>query len=192
MGRRRAAQQGLTLVEMLVTTLVYPAIALMALQMLATKWDAMTFAMFQGDVRTHAHLAVTEMAKELRMGARLPGEVAPSINVPTAPGNTSVTFFVPTDVDGTNGVLDVLGQMEWDTTNPITYQYDAALRQVLRTEGGATRVIANDVTAVAFQDQAIDAGLQADEVRIVMTVQRVTPGGRAARADIAAIVTARN
>ena len=103
-----------------------------------------------------------------------------------------MTLFLPTDVDGTNGVLDTLGNVEWNTLNPIQYVYTAATRQLTRIEGATTRVLANDVTSATFDDQQTDATLLATEVRIRLTVQRVTPFRRTVSASANTVVRLRN
>ena len=103
-----------------------------------------------------------------------------------------MVLFLPADVDGTNGVLDALGNLEWDTLNPIQYIYNAGTGQLTRVEGATTRVLAHDVTSAAFDDQQTDATLLATELRIRLTVQRVTPFRRTVSASANTVVRLRN
>ena len=189
---RRRGQEGLLFVEMMITGALFALIAVTIMQFLTNQSDAVQTSMYQSDLRSDVQQAIRTMTGELQMARRTAAETPPSVNVPAAPGNTTMTLFLPTDVDGTNGILDALGNVEWNTLNPIQYVYDAAAQQLTRVEGAATRVLANDVTSATFDDQQTDATLLATEVRIQLTVQRVTPFGRTVSASANTVVRLRN
>jgi len=189
---QRLARAGFTLVEAMFTTLILAVVAVMVLQFLSSQSDFWEVSMHQSDLRSAAERAIHEMSRELRLATRTPAETPPSVSVPGAPGNTSMTLFVPTDVDGLNGVLDAIGAVEWNQANPIQYQYDAPSRQLRRVQGAATTIIANDVASVAFDDQPIDATLLANEIRIRLTLQRTTSRQRAVTANATSVVRLRN
>jgi len=189
---RRREQDGLLFVEMLVTGFLFALIAVTLLQFLTQQSDAVGTAMYQSDLRSEVQQAIRTMVRELRVARRTAAETPPSANIPLAPGNTTMTLFIPTDVDGTNGILDALGNVEWNILSPIQYVYDAVTRQLTRVQGGVTGVLANDVTSATFDDQQTDATLLATEVRIRLTLQRVTPYRRAVSASANTVVQLRN
>ena len=189
---RRREQDGLLFVEMLVTGFLFALIAVTLLQFLTQQSDAVGTAMYQSDLRSEVQQAIRTMVRELRVARRTAAETPPSANIPLAPGNTTMTLFIPTDMDGTNGILDALGNVEWNILSPIQYVYDAVTRQLTRVQGGVTGVLANDVTSATFDDQQTDATLLATEVRIRLTLQRVTPYRRAVSASANTVVQLRN
>ena len=144
----------------------------------------------QHDVRTQAALAVNAVAKELRSATHKAAGSPPNIDI--APGNTALTLYLPGDANGDLRIIDGAGNIEWDTASSVVYQYDAGLRQLLRTTGASTRVVAGNVTSVTFQDQASDASLKSDEVRVSLTVRQVTPRQRFLESTSTAIVRLRN
>jgi hypothetical protein len=150
------------------------------------------FMTTQAEVHADAAIALESLLKELRHGTRAAAASPPNVTIPASPGNTQLLFFLPTDADGNGVIVDIAGNMEWASGNPILYQYDAATLRLLRLEGAATRVLANNVTAATFEDQAINGALRADEVRVRLTLQRTTRRGRVLEADVTAIVQLRN
>lgn len=189
---RHRGQDGLFFVELMVTGLLFALVAVTLMQFLTNQSDAVQLSMYQNDLRSEVQQALRTMVGELQMARRTAVETPPSVSIPAAPGNTTMTVFLPTDVDGTNGVLDALGNVEWNTANPIQYVYTAATRQLTRVEGATTRVFANDVTSATFDDQQTDATLLATEVRMKLTLQRVTPYQRTVSASANAVVRLRN
>jgi len=184
--------RGFTFVEVFISGIILAIMAVAVLELLTRQSDFFEVSTTAGELRTDAERAVGDIARELRLATRDTPGVAPSITVPAAPGNTAVTFFVPQDVDGQNGVLDAIGDVEWDATNPIQFQYDAAARQLRRVEGAAVRVVANDVEAVTFEDRAIDNSLYNDEVKVNLTLSRTTPHRRTVAETASTVVRLRN
>jgi hypothetical protein len=121
--------------------------------------------------RTSAQLAVNRVVAELRSGTRAGAGSPP--NVLIAAGNQSVTFYLPAA-----GVVDAIGNLVWDTANPIQYVYVPAQQQLQRIQSGQTVVLATNVTNVRFDDATTDVSLGANELRVQITQQMQTPGGR--------------
>ncbi len=192
MDERRHTQRGFTLVEGMVTTMILAVVSVAVMQSLTSQWDFWETSMAQSDLRTAAERTIHEVSRELRSADRTAAEVPPSVSVPLAPNNTAMTFFLPTDQDGANGILDAIGNVEWNVAAPIQYQYDAPTRQLRRVQGAATTIIATDVQSVAFDDQQIDATLLANEIRVRLTLQRTTSRQRVVTASAASVVRLRN
>ena len=182
--------RGWTFIEMVVVTVVLIVVITGVLVFLNIQSDFWELSTTQTDTRSDVERAMADMTKELRLARRVTPGVAPNITV--APGNAAITFYVPTDMDGLTGVLDSIGNVEWNTANPIQFTYDAASQQLRRIEGGVTRVLANDVTSATFRDQATDNTLLANEVKMALTIQRTTPHRRTVPASATTVVRLRN
>ena len=151
--------------------------------------DALELTAQQNDLRTRVQIAMQAITKQLRHGTR-PG--AARTVIPAPPGNTQIQWYRPADLNGDGLIVDAAGAIEWDLANPITYQYVAAARQLERRQGAAVEILANDVSAASFEDQTMDATLNADEVRVRLTLQSTTPQRRVVTAPASAIVQLRN
>ncbi len=192
MSWRARRQAGLTFFEYAVAGTLLAVAGSLLLEFLIRQSDLLHMAETQSDVRSRAHLALEAMMTELRHATRAGGGSPPNVSIPAAPSNTSVTFYLPADLDGNGLIINAAGALEWDALAPVQYQYVPAARQLRRVSGAATRVLANDVELVEFRDQTLDASLGADEVRIQLTLRRVTPRGRVIAATDGAIVKLRN
>lgn len=71
----------------------------------------------------------------------------------------------------------ISGIINWSAA-PVNYSLSSG--QVLRAEGGVTRVIANNITALSFTRNAASAGI----VQINISGQRATPFGRVMNATL--------
>ena len=189
-GWRR--QSGLTLTELVIVGSLLTVISSVALEFFIRQYDFLQTSTAHTEVRTQAQLALDVMLQELRHGTRADIISPPNISIPAEPGNTQLTFYRPTDLDANGLIIDAAGDIEWDITNPIQYVYVPALRQLQRVAGAVTRVIANDVQSVAFEDNSMDASLNPDEVRVSLTIQKATPRGRTVSTATSAVVTLRN
>lgn len=190
----RQTERGFTMVETMVAGGLLLSMSLAASLWLTGASDLWWTTTIQSQVRTDAQQALNRMVSELRSGTRLAGAnpPAPSIRIPAAPDNTSITFYLPTDLDLNGLIVDAVGNTEWDTANPIQYISQPATGRFLRVQGAAQVVLANDVSSVTFEDQAINPTLYANEVKITLTLQRTTPGRRVVSATAIEIVKLRN
>lgn len=191
-------RRGFTLVETMIAGSLLVSLSLLAMMWISGTTDLWWTTTTQGQVREEVLLAVRRMAADLRRGTRAAAGSPPNLVVPPAPGNTQMDFYVPADLDGNGTIIDALGNIEWDLTAPaanvtrVTLRFDAPTGQLQRVQNGQTTVLAADVSAAAFADAAIDAGLRPNEVRITLTVQRATPSGRVLTATSSEIVRLRN
>ena len=181
--------RGWTFIEMILVTAIFLIVMTGVLVFLNVQSDFWELSTTQTDTRSDVERVMADMTKELRLARRVTPGVAPNITIPA--GNASITFFVPTDVNPPAGVLDALGNVEWNTNNPIQFTYDAASQQLRRIEGGVTRVVANDVTSTTFRDQVTDNTLLANEVKMALTIQRTTPHRRVVPASATTVVKLR-
>lgn len=142
----------------------------------------------QSDLRSTGRNALNLMSQELR--SAIP---SPNISIPPRPNNNSLDFFLPTDIDGNGLIVDSTGNTEWDTNNRIQYQYlPAPQRQLRRLEQGNQHIIANNVASIEFQDNSIDTALRNNELRIILTLQRLTTQNRAVSVSLTSTVKLRN
>lgn len=194
MARERlsAHRHGITLIEMLIAFTIVLIGSGLLLAFLKSQNDATETSTLQGDIRMRAQMAVETMSNELRAATRTGAASPPVISIPASPGNTGITFYLPEDgVDANTTIIDDNGNIEWGAT-PIQYAFDAANNRLNRTQGATTRVIASHVSAVTFSDQAIEAALSSNEVRIRLTLQETTPQGRTLSSTAVGLVKFRN
>ena len=189
-GYRRT--RGFTFLEFLVVSSLLTVISGALAEFVSQNLQLQMLSQAQGDLRTTGYLAMDQMVTELRSATRAAAGSPPNLTVPAAPNNTSLTCYLPADLDGNGLIINAAGAIEWVVGTPIQYQYDAASRQLRRVAGGATRVLANDVTQAVFKDRSIDASLSADEVSIQLTLQRSTLNGRLVSTTVSALVKLRN
>ena len=184
--------QGFTLVETMVAGTLLVSLSLIATLWLTGVSDLWWTTTTQSDVRTATQQALSRMLSELRSATRTAAGSPPNAVIPAAPGNTTLTFYLPADVDGNGLIIDALGNTEWNVATPVQYAYVPAQRRLVRTQAGQQVVLATDVTAVAFEDASLNPALYQNEVKITLTLQRVTPQRRTVSATAAEIVKLRN
>ena len=192
MRRDRHIQRGFTVIELLVAGSLAIMVSGILLEFLVRQTDFSDTVAMESDLRSQVQLATTDMLKELRHATRAAGGSPPNISIPAAPNNTTITFYLPADLDGNGMIIDAAGSLEWAVLNPVQYQYDAPSRQLRRIDNTGTRVIANTVSQVSFEDRTINASLLTDEVRIRLTLQDTTSRGRTLSAADTALVKLRN
>ncbi|MBI2094350.1 MAG: prepilin-type N-terminal cleavage/methylation domain-containing protein [Candidatus Omnitrophica bacterium] len=183
---------GFTLIEMLIVSILFISFSLLATlwftNVSALWWTATT----QSSVRTDLNLSMDRVAAELRSATRSAVGSPPNLAIPAPPGNATMTFYLPIDLDANGTIVDVAGNTEWDTLNPVQYQYNQATGQLLRLVGLQQTVLAQDLIAVTFADAVVDPSLRANEVRLSMTMERRTPQRRDVMSSASRIVRLRN
>lgn len=189
---RRNGQAGVTLTELMIVSSILLVLSGTALEYFVRQADFIQTMSLGHHLNSQARLAVEQMVKELRHGTLAAGTSPPDVSIPAAPGNTTVTLYPLVDFDGNQAIVDSAGNLEWDTVNPVTFQYDANARQLLRVAAGATRVMVSHVEMVAFTDDTMDGMLDDDEVRILLMLAENTSRGRRVAHTVSAIVQLRN
>lgn len=185
-------QSGFTLVETMVAGGIFVSMSLIAVLWLTGTSDLWWTATTQNHIRSNAQQSLSRMVVELRSATRAAAGSPPNAVIPATPGNTTMTFYLPTDADNNGTIIDAIGNIEWDMANSIQYVYVPASRQIQRIRNGQTIILANDVTAVAFDALNTDATLLPNDVRIAMTMQKTTPRGRPVFAASTVVVRLRN
>jgi hypothetical protein len=150
----------------------------------------------QAHVRLTTQQVMNRLVDELRMGTRIPGvnPPAPSVLIPALPNNTTLTCYLPEDTtgDGITTIVDDIGNIQWNVLTPMLYVYVPATRQLERRRGAETIILATDVQDVRFEDRNLNANLMENEVRITLTLSRVTPQRRTVQATAVETVRLRN
>ena len=187
---------GWTLIEAVLAAAMLLVVLGGILAFLSLQTDFWELATTQTDSRSEVERTMGVMVNELRLARRVTAGIPPNITIPAAPGNTMITFFVPTDTDAppANGVLDANGDVQWNTdaAHAIQFTHDAPSQQLRRIQGGVTRVLATQVTSATFSDQAIDGTLASNEVRIAVTTQYTTARQRPVAMSATTVVRLRN
>ena len=189
---RAPSQAGFTLVETMVAGGILLSMSLIAMLWLTGVSDLWWTTSTQSEVRTRSQQAVNRMVSELRSATRTAAASPPNAVIPGAPLNTSMTFYLPADLDLNGLIIDAAGNTEWNAAAPIQYLFVPAQQQLVRIQGGQQTVLANDVTAATFDDRTTVPTLGNNEVRVTLTVQRTTPQRRTVLATAAEIVKLRN
>ncbi len=188
----RQRVQGFTLIETMVVGTIFLSMGLVAVMWLNGASDLWWTTNTQAEVRESVHLAVNRVAAELRSSTRTAAGSPPNTSIPAAPGNTTMTCYLPADLDGNGKITDAIGNTEWDNANPVQYVYVPAQRQLQRVQGAQQVVLANDVLSVRFDDASIDPSLSTNEIRISLTLQKTSPQQRTVSATSTEIVKLRN
>jgi prepilin-type N-terminal cleavage/methylation domain-containing protein len=185
--------RGFTLIEIIIVSLVFMVISAGIFGIYFTGTDLWDIARSQADLQAQARLALNSMVKELRNATRTSTQSpSPNISIPAIPNNSSMTFCLPTDSDGNGLITDSNGEIEWGTSSPILYQYDAGQNRLSRFQGGQETIISQFVTGVQFIDITMDSSLFLDELKVILTLTRSTPKQRNLTITTSMIVSLRN
>lgn len=187
-------KSGFTLTEMLVATFI----SVIAISIIYatyssgnTLWENKRY---QIDLQAKGRLAMQEMLSELKNATRTSTQnPSPNINIPSHPNNKSIHFYLPLDNDGDGYITDANGDIEWNTSNQIQYQYVPGQNLLRRNEGGGNQKdILRDVTDIQFIDNSIDNSLFLDEIKIVFTLTATTPHQRTITMTFSGMAKLRN
>jgi len=143
----------------------------------------------QGQTRSAMRLMVMELRNTTRTSTQNP---SPNLSIPSTPNNNSIQFYLPIDKDSNGLITDANGQVEWDTSNKIKYDYIPGQHILRRLEGGQQRILAKDVTDVSFSDITIDPALGINEVKITLTVNKTVARNRQLSFTLQTVVRVRN
>ena len=178
----RGILSGMTLVELLIACV--PALLMFGLflSLFSSALDVTSVLSAQLDLSDNARVTLEQMREELGLSSQ--GRVSP---IAAPPNNTSLTFQLPTDLNGDGTIFDASGNLEW---NPASYTYARnAQNQLVRSGGGEPNlVLANYVIEVRFATDATysdDAPLRAGEIRVSLTLQK--QGGYPPRTHVTSV-----
>lgn len=187
-------KNGFTLTETLVATFITVIAVSIILGIYSSGNTLWENKRYQIDLQAKGRLAMQGMLSELKNATRTSTQTpSPNINIPSHPNNKSIHFYLPADNDGDGYITDSNGDIEWDTSNQIQYQYVPGQNLLRRNEGGGNqRDILRDVTDIQFIDNGIDSSLFLDEIKIVFTLTAVTPRQRTISMTFSGMVKLRN
>lgn len=145
------------------------------------------------DLQAQARLAMNTMVTELRNATRTSTQnPSPNLTIPSAPNNKNINFRLPGDNNGDGFLTDANGDIEWDTNNPIDYQYIPGQMTLRRLEKGMQTILSRDVQDVQFIDVTIDPTLSIYELRIILALQKTTARQRNITVTLSSFVRLRN
>ncbi|MFH1691192.1 MAG: type II secretion system protein [Candidatus Omnitrophota bacterium] len=187
-------QKGFTLIETLIATFISIVAIAIIYSIYSSGNDLWENKRCQIDLSAKGHLAMEQMLSELKNATRTSTQnPSPNINIPSTPNNKNIQFYLPLDNDGDGYITDANGDIEWDTSNHIQYQYIPGQNLLRRNEGGGNQKdILRDVTSIQFIDNSIDSSLFLDEVKIVFTLTTTTPRQRTIAMTFSGTVKLRN
>lgn len=184
---------GFTLVEVLVATSILVVISAIMLSFFIQGSNLWQLITNQSDLRSIARNAMNYMTQELQKTTRTSSEIpSPNLSIPSKPNNNSIDFYIPIDIDGNDLIIDAIGNTEWDKSNKIQYQYVPGQKQLRRLEKGDQYIIANNVALIEFEDNSINSALYNNELKIILTLERLTPQNRTVSVTLTSIVKLRN
>ncbi|RKY30095.1 MAG: hypothetical protein DRP74_07685 [Candidatus Omnitrophota bacterium] len=163
--------KALSLVEVMVATVISITVGIAVMALFVQGSRLWSFIIGRSEINSGGEAAMNYMTNELKYATVEAGSPA---RIVISAGHDSITFFLPTDLDGNWGAVDNLGETEWDTGNPIQYIYIPASNSLIRTEGGIQATLAKNVTGVEFKDNTIDGTLLREELMIILTLTKQT------------------
>lgn len=158
--------KGFTFIETIVTLLIFSII----LGAIFTAMAMGRLSWYSGDaqveVQQETRKGLSGMTRELRQTrSSVIRDVPPDGNY-----YNTITFNVPEDIDGDGDTIDNTGNIEW--SSDITYSLGGLNnKQLLRTEGGQSTVLANNITLLQFRrgsttQELLEINLQAEKKTI--------------------------
>lgn len=185
--------KGLTLAEVVVGIGILAVISTFMLIFVIQGSNLWNLLISESDLRSYGRNAMNFMAQELRNATRTSTQTpSPNLVIPSKPNNRSVDFYLPKDMDNNGLIIDALGATEWDKSNKIQYQYVPGQKMLRRLEKGNHFTIAQDISSIEFEDNTINASLQANELKILLTLSRNLPAHKTATASFTSIIKLRN
>lgn len=152
---------GLTLVEAMVTTVIFMFIFGAAFRIMISGSDIYEINNTRTQLQQELRKAKTWMNEDIRQGGS-----ASVVNVFADDSwYTSLEYRKAAGVTG--------GAITWDTDTTVFF-LDTVNRQVKRTTGSVTKIIANDIEALEFRRMAAAP----DIVEVMVEAENTTPKGR--------------
>ncbi len=192
----RDARRGFSLFETLLACTLTCIIAAAVYQMQIAGCTGIEHGKIRADLQAQARNTLARIQAELSAATRAQANTPPNISIPSAPGNTTITFYLPTYTFSGNRitgvVMDTDGAIVWDVNNPVSFEYDQSNRQILRRQGASASVIATHVSGVTFTDSVIDPALALDEVRLEVQLEMQTTQGRTVQISLPCLIRLRN
>lgn len=183
--RRNKKQAGLSLLEILVTAVIFVVIASAIIGLLISGKQTYDFGTAQVNVESEARRALDDISRELRQasGAKITG-------VSEGASGNSIVFQIPWDIDGDGDVVNALGAVEWSNDPGInrigTIGYSLVGGQILRNLSftAEQRVLANNIASLSFSRPA-----GTNSVIISLTAEKYVSAAFTGPTDRKAVVT---
>lgn len=191
---KQKGTRGFSLVEVMVASLIFLIILGTILNIYISGSEVYENNKIQADLQAQARMGLNSMTSELSNATKTTppiGASPPNIFIPAAPGNNTMTFYLPVLVQDPitfkpRVSISAGGAIVWNSNVPVVYQYDSGQRTLFRTSGGAQTVIARDVASVLFTN------VSNFEVMVVLTLSKNTPRGRSISTTLSSIIRLRN
>ncbi|MCX5696136.1 MAG: prepilin-type N-terminal cleavage/methylation domain-containing protein [Candidatus Omnitrophica bacterium] len=151
--------RGFTLVEIMVTSVVLAILIVSLFLVLSIGQRSWLNADVSIQLRQEIARSIIVMGQELNETS--PAKINITLNSPAS----SVVFKIPQDLNGDGYVVTTAGDIEWSPN--ITYSLNASNRIQRAVSGGATTIIANNITGLQFtrtQNETIQVNLTASKV----------------------------
>lgn len=191
--RKRENNLGFSLVEMMVASAITIVVFGIIYGIYISGLDTFETANYKTDLQAQARGALNYMVSELRNATRTSTQnPSPNLSIPSSPNNKSIHFRLPEDKDGDGLITDSSGNIEWNTNDPIDYQYVPGQKTLRRLEKGVQTILAQNVSDAQFMDIGIEPTLSIYELRIILTLEKKTPKGRNVSVTLSGIVKLRN
>lgn len=170
--------RGFTLVEIMVTSVILAVLIVALFLVLSIGQSSWLNADVSIQLRQEIARAIIVMGQELN-------ETSPAkINITLNNPGSSIIFKVPQDLNGDGYVVTAAGDLEWSPS--IAYSLNASGQIQRAVSGGATTIIANNITALQF------TRIQNDVVRINLVASKASNTGRLAQDSGEIVVKLRN
>jgi prepilin-type N-terminal cleavage/methylation domain-containing protein len=166
-------QKGFTMVEVLVTVLIFMLISAGIMTIVNSGNDIWQMNKASVELQQELRKAMDWMMNDLREAG-----TSSIIDVPAdGAAYTSITFSTPTGVSG--------GSLTWDAS---TINFALSSNQLIRTYGGTTRTLASRIVLLEFTRQAASSEI----LEVTLRGQRAVPGGQTIQRDLDFEVRLRN
>jgi len=190
---KQKGDRGFSLVEVMVASLIFLMILGTILNIYISGSEVYENNKIQADLQAQARMGLNSMASELSNATKInpPGGVTfPNIFIPPAPGNTTMTLYLPTYVIDMVTLkprvsINAAGGIVWNNT-PIVYQYDAGQRTLARVSNGVQTILARDVASVQFTN------VSSTEINVTLTLSKLTPKQRNIIITLSSVIKLRN
>jgi len=191
--RNQKREKGFTLVEVMIASFIFLMILVVLLNIYISGSEVYENNKIQADLQAQARMGLNSVVNELSNATKTTapvGQSPPNLYIPPAPGNTTMTFYLPTYVIDAVTLkprvsINANGIIIWNNT-PIVYQYDAGQRTLARVSSGVQTILARDVSAVQF------ANVSNFEISASLTLSKLTPKQRNITITLSSIIRLRN
>jgi len=151
--------RGFTLVEIMVTSVILAILIVTLFLVLSIGQRSWLSADVSIHLRQEIARSIIVMGQELNETS--PAKINLTLNIPA----NSITFKIPQDLNGDGDIVTTAGNIEWSPN--ITYSLNASNQIQRVVSGGATTIIANNITGLQFtrtQNEVIQINITAGKV----------------------------